>query len=173
MTCKPPCLFLWGLAKGCVCSLSSDHASRITDTGAAARPVPPVQPADGSGPGTAADWPPEAAAGPVAGHSAHHLANSSLPGDSKCQHPLPGQPGHCQYQCQLGKRVQSGCRDLEPSRWNDAILTRPPTPVLICFQLTGLFYTNTVCFLFFMVTFSKQTESLSGEYASRFTLEAF
>lgn len=97
-----------------VCSLFSDHACRNTDAGAAARPVPPVQPADGSGPGAAAQRPPEAAAGPVTGHSAHHLANSPLPGNGKCQQPLPGQPEpeHCQYQCQLGKRAQSGCRDL-------------------------------------------------------------
>lgn len=72
------------LRKAHVC-LSLGHASRITDAGAAARPVPLVQPADGSGPGSAAQWPPEAAAGPVTGHPAHHLANTCLPWDSQCQ----------------------------------------------------------------------------------------
>lgn len=35
--------------------LSSGRANRVADPGAAALPVPPVQPADGSGPGSAAE----------------------------------------------------------------------------------------------------------------------
>lgn len=83
--------------------LSSVCANRDIDPGAAAWSVPPVQPADASGPGPASQWPPEAAAGSATRHPAHHFASSHLYRYRHSQQPLCRQPDYRQHQHQLGK----------------------------------------------------------------------
>lgn len=57
---------------------SSGRGNGVDDPGTAAVAVPHLQPANCSGPGSAPQRPPEAAAGAAAGHPAHHLATAGL-----------------------------------------------------------------------------------------------
>jgi len=105
--------------------LSVGCANWITNPGTTAFPVPFVQSADSSGPGSAHQWPPEAA-GPLSRHPAHHSANSGLLWYSHCKQSLPRQPDHRQHEHQLGMkqslRIWSGSRVISLIKMTGIIL---------------------------------------------------